>query len=490
MIKRKSVKFFSLVLSVIMLSTALFATTGSASGDEFTRISASVYGDTETTRGINWCTTASGDSFVRVIKEADYTGSFADAQQFRGNSRYFKSFYYHKATVKNLEPDTTYLYVVGNGNTWSDVGSFKTNAGENESFSYIAIADVQASGYDNFLRASKVLGAAEDILPESAFTVTLGDFVNDCTNEEWDDYFTTFKDSNLNSTIVPVSGNHEGNLKWDWFNHMFNINAPEGGATKTGSYYSFDYGNAHFAILNTNDMYPMSQNQLNWLKNDMNNSDADWKIVFMHRSLFSAGKNINKPDTIIMRNVLLPVIDELGIDMVMAGHDHMYYRSMQVKDNKVQPTETVVELFNGVETEFAVNPTGTVHILPSTAGTKRYSVNEEAIDPILDVAAQAFDTKEHGTFSTVEIEIDADSGTTRLVYKAYGFDERDEDAVAELIDSYAIKKDMGQNEIDPDYENLPEVDAENLATKIMSLFNHLMSYIVTFFSKIFPKMIF
>ncbi|MDR1630199.1 MAG: metallophosphoesterase family protein [Oscillospiraceae bacterium] len=487
---KKVVKMICLSLSILVLATAVFTPTASAADTGVKRVSVSVNGDTQTSRGFNWCTTTQTASVVKIMKEADYEGSFDGAVEYTGASAFFKDNYYHKVTVSDLEAATDYVYIVGDGTTWSDAGSFRTNAGREENFSFIAIADVQASGIDNFIRASKVLNAAETMLPNSDFTVSLGDFVNDCTNQEWDDYFTAFKDSNLNSTGVPVVGNHEGNLKWNWFNNMFNLGAPEGGATQTGSYYSFDYGNAHIAVLNTNDMYPMSQEQLNWLKNDMNKTDADWKFVFMHRALYSAGKNINKPDTVIMRNVLLPVIDELGIDLVMAGHDHMYMRTYQVKGDEVQQTQTVTELFNGVETEFAVNPEGTVHILPSTAGTKRYSLNEEAISPILDLAAKAFDTKSHGTFSTVEIDMDDESNTTRLVYKAYAFNEQDENAVPELIDSYAIKKDMGRNTVDPDYEELPETNAENIMARGFRFFNEMMKYMVLLFTKILPKMIF
>lgn len=488
---KKVVKILSMSIAVIMLSMAVFATTGSAADTSVKRVNVSVNGDTQTSRGFNWCTTVDTKSIVKVMKEADYEGSFASAQEYIGRSIYFKENYYHKATAADLEAGTSYVYIVGDGTTWSNVGSFKTNAGEDENFSFIAIADVQASGLENFTRASKVLAAAEAKLPNSEFTVMLGDFVNDCTNQEWDDYFTAFEQSNMNTTGVPVVGNHEGNLKWNWFNNMFNLSAPEGGKTQTGSYYSFDYGNAHIAVLNTNDMYPISQEQINWLKNDMNQTDADWKFVFMHRALYSAGKNINKPDTIIMREVLLPVVEELGIDVVMAGHDHMYFRTYQVKDSKIQETQTVTELFNGVATEFVVNPEGTVHILPSTAGTKRYSVNKDAISPILDMGAKVFDTKDKGgVFSTLELDQDTASNTTRLVFNAYAFNDQDENAVPELIDSYAIKKDMGQNTIDPDYEKLPETNAESLAGRAFRFFNEIMKYFVLLFTKILPNMVF
>ncbi len=58
----------------------------------------------------------------------------------------------------------------------------------------------------------------------------------------------------------------------------------------------------------------------------------------MHRSLYSAGKNYNKPDTMIMHNRLVPVMDDLDIDFVLAGHDHTYFRTKQMKGDQAQET--------------------------------------------------------------------------------------------------------------------------------------------------------
>ena len=295
----------------------------------------------------------------------------------------------------------------------------------------------------------------------------IGDFVNDCTNEEWDSYFRNFEFMNMNTTLVPVAGNHEGNLQWFKFNNMFNIGEAENSSVITGCYYSFDWGDAHFAVLNSNDMYPMSASQLNWLKNDMNSSDAQWKIVLMHRALYSAGKNINKPDTIIMRNLLLPVIDELGIDVVFAGHDHMYMRTEPVKGEKAQTAQTVTEVWNGESTTFALNPDGTTHILPSTAGTKRYRVNEDAIPPIHENSALARDTKDGGVFATVSL----DSG--HFVYKAYMVD--DETGEKTLIDSYAIKK-TERNTVDEDYKELPTSILFTSGQHMITFIKEIISY--------------
>ena len=113
---------------------------------------------------------------------------------------------------------------------------------------------------------------------------------------------------------MPVAGNHDGNItnKLNTFSFpsMFCLDTSANRSLE-GVSYSFDWGNMHFAVLTTNDMYPMSQAQRNWFVNDLSSTDKQWKVVLMHRSLYSAGKNINKPDTVELRSDLLPLMDEL-----------------------------------------------------------------------------------------------------------------------------------------------------------------------------------
>lgn len=474
--KKTATKIISLIL-VICMAFPVMAT--AVAGNEVTRVSVTINGDTATSRGFCWYTDEKAGTDLQV---APVGTDLTKAEIISGIRYPSMEKYVHKAEAENLIPDTKYQYRVGDSEAgvWSEIGYFTTSSNTKDEANFIVIADVQASNEENFQKASVVMQKAVETMPEYEFAVNLGDFVNDCTNEEWDSYFRNFAFSNMNTTLVPVAGNHEGNLQWFKFNNMFNIGEAENSSVITGCYYSFDWGDAHFAVLNSNDMYPMSASQLNWLKNDMNSSDAQWKIILTHRALYSAGKNINKPDTIIMRNLLLPVIDELGIDVVFAGHDHMYFRSESVKGEKVQSYETVTEVWNGVPTTFALNPDGTTHILPSTAGTKRYSVNEDAIPPILENAALARDTHDGGVFATVSLD------SEHFVYEAYMVD--DETSEKTLIDSYAIKK-TEKTPVNDDYVELPtdrneETAKQHINTFVFEIFKMIISYFKLLFSLI------
>lgn len=470
--KKAIVKIISIFLVLCM---TLPVVASAAVAGEVSRVSVTINGDSATSRGFCWYTDEKAGTDVQVSKAGT---DLTKAEIISGVSYKAMDKYVHKAVVDTLKPNTKYQYRVGDSKTgvWSDVGYFTTPSKSKDDANFIVFADVQASNEENFQAAAKVLQVAVDTMPNYEFAIGLGDFVNDCTNEEWDSYFRNFSFMNMNTTIVPVAGNHEGNLQWFKFNNMFNIGVVEDSATITGCYYSFDWGDAHFAVLNTNDMYPMSASQINWLKNDMNASNAQWKIVLMHRALYSAGKNINKPDTVIMRNLLLPIIDELGIDVVFAGHDHMYMRTETVKGEEVQTAQTVTEIWNGESTTFAVNPDGTTHILPSTAGTKRYGVNEEAMPPILESSAIARDTKDGGVFATVSLD------SNHFVYKAYMVD--DETGEKSLIDSYAIKK-TDRETVNDDYEDLPtdigSTAGQHGMTFVVEILKMLVSYIKLLF---------
>ena len=429
------------LLAVIMLFSCIgLSVSAESTGFETLRVNSTMYGDTQTQRAFTWYTEEYCDTTIQIVKASEFDGTFNNAQAYTGDVSVFQDYYCHKVVVTGLEKGTTYNYRVGSmtKDTWSTTGKFVTDNGDGK-FSFIALADVQASSLENFEQAALVMDAAMESNKKAEFYVNLGDFVNDCTNEEWNWWGEAFNDANTSLSIAPVAGNHEGNitnkLNVGWFANMFNLDAGDGvGNGVNGVYYSYDYGTAHFCVVNSNDMYPMIEAQRNWIINDLENSDAQWKFLLIHRAVYSAGKNINKPDTLAMRETIIDIVDQTDVDVVLSGHDHMYFRTKQVKgDAVVEDVTYVTEKFNGQETTFAKNPDGAVYILPSTAGTKRYTVNENPVDPINECADVKLSTRDMGgCFSNIYI----DGG--KLVYEAYVVNDETQEVTK--IDEYAIKK--------------------------------------------------
>ena len=59
----------------------------------------------------------------------------------------------------------------------------------------------------------------------------------------------------------------------------------------------------------------------------MNGTDADWKIVCMHKSPYTLGKDGKWPDALYLQESLAKVLDKCGVDLVLSGHDHQYLRT-------------------------------------------------------------------------------------------------------------------------------------------------------------------
>lgn len=481
-------KSLATLLALVMLFSCV-GISGSAeetTGYETLRINCTMYGDSQTQRGFTWFTARPCDTTLQVVDAGTYRLSgFNKATTITGTVSEWDGYYCHKAVATGLEPGTEYRYRVGSAenNAWSKMGKFVTDDGDGK-FSFIAIADVQASSLENFQQASLVMDAAMEYTPGAEFAVNLGDFVNDCTSEEWNWYGEAFEKANTSLTLVPVAGNHEGNitnkLNVGWFDAHFNLLKGEGELNGVnGTYYSYDYGDVHFTVLNSNDMYPMTEAQRNWIYNDITSSDAHWKVLLLHRAAYSAGKNINKPDTIAMRETIIEIVDQTGVDMVFSGHDHMYFRTLQVEGDQVCDTVYVTEKYNGEDVTFAVNPDGAVYTLPSTAGTKRY-VTYDAIDPIMDCADKCFSTRDMGgCFANVTVDGD------KLVYKAYVVDDETQEVTQ--VDEYAIKKTVADE--NGEATDLPTDVIGTLDNSVLNIFTEVLGMIVKYLTVLLPQAI-
>ncbi len=432
-----AVSFF-LVLSILFCSAFVsFAEESADEGEAPFRISLTVNGDAKSERGFCWYTKTATDSLVEIEGVAADKIAYDDVFEWEGN-------YCHKAKVTGLESGKEYSYTVGSKSARSSEGKFVTDNGDS-SVNFIAIADVQASSAENFEKGAATLKAAFKTMPEAEFVVNAGDFTNDSTNEEWDLYADSFDSLNLMTTLVPVAGNHDGFGVWHWFNNLFNLDTSESVQVLNGVNYSFDYGNAHIAVLNTNDLLSVSLAQLKWLKNDMNSTDKDWKIVSMHKTPYTLGKDGKWPDALYLQQSLTKVCDECGVDLVISGHDHQYLRTKPLKGNKLDE--------NGV-----------TYVLLGTAGSKRYEIRKFLVGSFINteyIAAlniqkgnygnywngKDFDSTRQenigGCFNTVNIE----GGS--LKFNSYILSDEMTDETGERLitntDSFTLTKETGKN---------------------------------------------
>lgn len=76
-----------------------------------------------------------------------------------------------------------------------------------------------------------------------------------------------------------------------------------------------------FAVDSTN----LDDGQLAWLDDRLGRSTAAWKVVALHHPLYTSGRYRNQSR--VHRWALEPILARHGVDVVVAGHEHIYQRS-------------------------------------------------------------------------------------------------------------------------------------------------------------------
>ncbi|MBM2850626.1 MAG: hypothetical protein HW418_3568, partial [Anaerolineales bacterium] len=125
---------------------------------------------------------------------------------------------------------------------------------------------------------------------------------------------------------------------------------PPNGTSQNELYYSFDYGNAHFVVLNNYfSMNSVGSTQYNWLAADLAASNQFWKFVFFHEPAYASDSLQQPRDSTKTVQNLVPLFEQYGVDMVFSGHWHYYERMKPLLGGQVSTIEAggVVYLVTG-----------------------------------------------------------------------------------------------------------------------------------------------
>ena len=92
-----------------------------------------------------------------------------------------------------------------------------------------------------------------------------------------------------------------------------------------GPFWSRTYGDVLLVGIDSNDIGDPAQ--LAFLTETLETSDATWKIVALHHPPYSAGYQGSSTD---VREVVAPLFERTGVQLVLSGHDHDYQRSVPI----------------------------------------------------------------------------------------------------------------------------------------------------------------
>ena len=354
-------------------------------------------GRDETERNLAWFSTAQNPGEIYLAKADQIVNGAFPMDGYTSfpvtsyDEKVYKGIKYVKnATITGLEENTGYAYVYAVDGELSDIYYF--NVGSFGSFEFVYISDPQLQEAEDaplwdfaIDRIVNGLGAE--------FLVCAGDQVS--TMDDLSLYKGFINEELSGITFAPSVGpGHESpSILYSEHYNLPNLSTQYGVKNPSANYY-YVYNNVLFMHLNSTDKDAYTNGEhATFVENTMKaNPDADWAIVVMHYSFFTTGKYANDDSMIKYRNALAPKLTELGVDLVLSGHDHIYTRTHLMDGTTVaQDVDIVGSTIH--------EPEGTLYVVAgSCSGTKYY---EKTGDKDY-AAAQRYKTKNAVKISVTE----------------------------------------------------------------------------------------
>jgi hypothetical protein len=249
----------------------------------------------------------------------------------------------HAVTLTGLAPDTTYYYAIGTTDALlaGDPSFFFTTsppAGADRPVRIWALGD---SGTADF-NARRVRDNYYNFTGNrhTDLWLMLGDnaYERGADAEYQAAVFDLFPEMLRKSVLWPTFGNHDNHSASSTaqsgpYYDIFSLpTAGEAGGVPSGTeaYYSFDYANIHFVVLDTSEILRVNPApMLTWLDNDLAGTNQHWRIAFFHHAPYSKGGHDSDVDGLMKRarEQILPILEAHGVDLVLGGHSHVYERS-------------------------------------------------------------------------------------------------------------------------------------------------------------------
>lgn len=297
----------------------------------------------------------------------------------------------YTAHIENLSPNTEYEFKICEGEKSSAPQNFKTSS--DKKFKAIIFSDSQSRDYNFF---GKLARDAFERNSDAEIFIDIGDIVdNGEDTRQWRSVMAQAEPLFQNLIFVPVMGNHEcydrrgaERIPVAYLNYF---DVPENGVENySRRFYSFDYGAAHFVILDsqideleqfTPEMFEV---QKIWLREDIAKTDKKWKVALLHKDVLQYrlnGRPERKEGFSRSGIAFMPEFENLGFDVVFTAHLHTYRNRGRLKN-------------------FDYDPTGPLYIMNSLSGDVTYPGiwSDHALDKVTNSQA------DYGEYMTLEID--------------------------------------------------------------------------------------
>mgnify|MGYP005923459813 CR=1 FL=1 len=258
--------------------------------------------------------------------------------------------YIHEGTLTGLTPSTKYEYRIGYGtDRRSDWYSLET-AGSSV-YDVLIYPDSQSGDYSGWEQLVKDSAHRN---PRTALYISMGDLVDNGEQDyQWRTWLNSIRPLSANVPLAPTLGNHEMyTLDWKMrepraYLNYFDV-PPNGNETFNRRYYSYDFGDVHYVVLDTMlyesnhednhdthhpDLYDI---EVQWLRQDLAANTKKWTVVLMHRDPFQYAfdrPGASRAAGFAEEGVLfMPIFDEFNVDLVLSAHLHSYRNRGHVRN--------------------------------------------------------------------------------------------------------------------------------------------------------------
>ncbi|QIZ37414.1 metallophosphoesterase family protein [Saccharopolyspora sp. ASAGF58] len=282
------------------------------------------------------------------------------------------------ATIDGLKKDTAYSYRVGAGDSWSPTYSFKTQDFKGD-FDFLFFGDPQIGSSGNVAKDGEgwkdTLDVALTATPNAELLVSGGDQVETANTEpQWDAFLAP--DKLRQYPWAATIGNHDVGGK-AYEQHFWTPNTDRSASyykgspdTQSGGDYWYIYKDVLFIDINSN-AYANGADEahLGYITDVINQQGgkAKYTVLVYHHSIYSPASHANDTDNKQRRQDFPTAFSNLGVDLVLQGHDHSYSRSYMIKNGeKANPDE------QPGATQVAQGPGGVIYVTANSASGSKY----------------------------------------------------------------------------------------------------------------------
>ncbi len=228
----------------------------------------------------------------------------------------------HRVTLDQLAPGGPVHYRVVAGKGASPALAFHTAPGAGQVLRFVVYGDVRGGHDTHGQIVSSIIDEAADLV---LFT---GDMVLRGSDEgDWQRFFAVAQPLLARVPFYPVAGNHDLGRAGDErrrMNEIFSLWPGPPDRPAWGHWYSFDVGDVHFVVLDSN-AYTHAE-QLGWLERDLAGARAGGaRAIFAvtHDGPFSRG--LHRGNRYAAERYV-PLLASYGVTLLFSGHDHLYQR--------------------------------------------------------------------------------------------------------------------------------------------------------------------